>query len=333
MDLVNVRNLSKHFKTLNRHEGLIGAITDLFSRDYSIVRAVDDISMSIHAGEIVGFVGPNGAGKSTTIKMLTGVLQPTSGVVTVNNFTPYKQRRRYIKQVGIVFGQRSQLWWDIPVIESFKLLKEIYGISQSNYSQTMALYDDLVNLKELHAIPVRKLSLGQRMLCDIAASVLHSPTVLFLDEPTIGLDVAIKEKIRTLIRMLNEQKRTTVLLTTHDVKDIEKLCKRIILIDKGVIIFDGPIEKFNTIFGTYRTLQLHLCDSSPESDGLLSSTINQTFSAAGPIMVERQEQWLNITVNQEAVRLMDILSFVIGKFAVQDVKIIEIELENIIRKV
>ncbi len=336
MECIKIEKLSKHFKTLKRQEGLIGALKDLFSRDYAIVKAVENISLKIAEGEIVGFVGPNGAGKSTTIKMLTGVLEPTSGSIEVDGYIPYKHRKKYIKNVGVVFGQRTQLWWDIPVIESFKLLKEIYQIDTAIYYENMALFNDLVGLKELYNKPVRTLSLGQRMLCDITASFLHNPKIIFLDEPTIGLDVAIKSKIRKIIRDLNEIKKTTILLTSHDIGDIEKLCKRIILIDKGTIIYDGAVKRFNTLFGSYRTLQVAMQHGNgPESSKEnITDSINQLFIVKEPIPVVKKESgWIDITVNQDEIQLLDVLNHVMENFPVKDIKIKEIELENVIQKV
>lgn len=330
MSIIDINNLSKHFKVLNRHEGLTGAVKDLFSKDYKTVKAVDNISMKIEQGETVGFVGPNGAGKSTTIKMMTGVLEPTEGQIMINGFVPYKSRRKYVQNIGVVFGQRTQLWWELPVIESFKILKEIYRIDQKVYNENMATFDELVNLKDLYMTPVRFLSLGQRMLCDIAASFLHNPKIIFLDEPTIGLDVSIKGKIRTVIKGLNEQRKTTILLTTHDISDIEALCKRIIIIDKGNIIYDGSIQTINKMFGAYRTLKIDLHE--PKDN--IEEEINKAFTFKTPLPVERHEDgWLSITINQDEVPLLNVLNHVMSSFPVKDIKVEEIETETIIRKI
>jgi ABC-2 type transport system ATP-binding protein len=201
--VITLNNLSKHFKILNRRQGLLGALQDLFSRDYKSVKAVDGVSLAIETGEMVGFLGPNGAGKSTTIKMLTGVLEPSGGEIYVNGNVPFKNRQKNAQRIGVVFGQRTQLWWDLPVIESFRVLKEIYQITPEAYEENLTIFNQLVDLKSLYAIPVRNLSLGQRMLCDIAAAFLHNPAIIFLDEPTIGLDISVKSKIRSLIQTLN----------------------------------------------------------------------------------------------------------------------------------
>ncbi|MBP0961913.1 MAG: ATP-binding cassette domain-containing protein, partial [Oscillospiraceae bacterium] len=217
--IIEIKNVTKEFKTLNRHEGLKGSLKDLFSRDYKIVRAVDNVSMSIEQGEIVGYLGPNGAGKSTTIKMMTGVLEPTSGEILVGGNVPYENRSKNAQEIGVVFGQRTQLWWALPLIESFRLLKDIYQIPDKNYNEMLDLYKSLVDIEPLLHKPVRQMSLGQRTLSDILAAFLHDPKIVFLDEPTIGLDVSMKAKIRTLIHELNRQKNTTVILTTHDMGD------------------------------------------------------------------------------------------------------------------
>lgn len=335
MGIINVHDLKKHFKVLNRKEGLMGAIKDLFSKDYRIIKAVDGISMEIEEGEIVGFAGPNGAGKSTTIKMLSGVLEPSDGKILINDYTPYKQRKQYIKNVGIVFGQRTQLWWDIPVIESFKLLKEIYEISDEDYKKNLGLFDELIGIKKLFLTPVRNLSLGQRMLCDITASFLHNPKIIFLDEPTIGLDVSIKKKIRKIVKDLNQIKKSTILLTTHDMGDIEKLCERIIIIDKGKLIYDGDIEKFNTIFGSFRTLNIKLDSSVDQTfiEYIRSKMFEKNILTKSVSIEKKNDDWLSLTINQDEIQLMDVLNFFIGNHDVKDIKVEEMGLENVIQKV
>ncbi|MGA8269212.1 MAG: ATP-binding cassette domain-containing protein, partial [Candidatus Acidiferrales bacterium] len=241
--LIQVRELSKHFRTYHRREGIWGGLQNLFVRDYKTVAAVDRVSFTIDRGEMVGYIGPNGAGKSTSIKMLTGILVPTSGEAVVNGFVPYRQRRRYVKTIGVVFGQRTQLWWDIAVIESFKLLRRIYDVSQSDFDARMELFNSILGIKDYLNTPVRKLSLGERMRCDLAAALLHNPPLLFLDEPTIGLDVVAKHHIREFLREINREFQTTVLLTTHGMDDIEELCRRILIIDHGKVLFDGELRE------------------------------------------------------------------------------------------
>ncbi|HUU13974.1 MAG TPA: ATP-binding cassette domain-containing protein [Terriglobia bacterium] len=258
--IVEVRDLCKNFRTFRRREGVLGALQNLFVREYETVRAVDHVSFSIEPGEMVGYIGANGAGKSTTIKMLTGILVPTSGHVVSNGYVPYRDRRVYTKRIGVVFGQRTQLWWDIAVIESFKLLKEIYEIPASDYRRRLDLFLEILNLKEYLHTPVRKLSLGERMRCDLAASLLHNPPLLFLDEPTIGLDVVAKDRIREFLKEVNRVERTTVLLTTHDLSDIEELCRRLIIIDKGAILFDGPLAEMKARLTKYNQIKFFLKD-------------------------------------------------------------------------
>ncbi|MGD8998744.1 MAG: ATP-binding cassette domain-containing protein [Anaerolineae bacterium] len=332
--VVRVEHLSKHFRILNRREGLWGAMQDLFSGDYRTVRAVDDISFDIHAGEMVGYIGPNGAGKSTTIKMMTGVLKPTDGRLLVDGNAPYANRQRNAQRIGVVFGQRTQLWWDLPVIESFKILKEIYRVDDETYEKHLELFNELVNLQALYATPVRKLSLGQRMLCDITASFLHNPRIVFLDEPSIGLDVSVKSKIRSVIRELNEAQGTTIILTTHDLGDVEALCRRIIIIDHGKIIYDGPIGKVTALFGAYRTLKVQIHKYGEHTSYQLQTRLEGRFGGDGAIPVEHTEAgWTDITVNQDQVPLLDVLSFVMETFPVKDVRIVEISMENVVQQI
>ena len=231
--IIEVQDLVKEFRTFRRREGVLGALQNLFVREYMTVHAVDHISFSIERGEMVGYIGANGAGKSTTIKILTGILSPSGGRVVSNGFVPYRERRHYTKHIGVVFGQRTQLWWDIAVIESFKLLKEIYEIPDQDYRRRLDVFSEMLNLKEYLHTPVRKLSLGERMRCDLAASLLHNPPLLFLDEPTIGLDVVAKERIREFLKEVNRTEGTTVLLTTHDLSDIEELSNASSLSTRG----------------------------------------------------------------------------------------------------
>lgn len=332
MNIIEIKDLEKTFKVLNRHEGLKGAIKDLFSRDYKYVQAVDKITMSITEGEIVGYMGPNGAGKSTTIKMMTGVLEPTSGYITVNGNIPHKNRKLNAQNIGVVFGQRTQLWWSLPVIESFKILKQIYQVSDTTYKENLELFDSLVGISTLYGKPVRQMSLGQRTLCDILAAFLHDPRVIFLDEPTIGLDVSIKNKIRMLIRELNVRKKTTVILTTHDIGDVEALCKRAVIIDKGRIIYDDAFQKLKGMFGSYRTVKVNL-GSDKDTFERFSAELQGAFSDHEAFTIASEEDWASVVVNQDKMVLSDILSFIMKNFPVHDVKIEEVEAESIIRKI
>src|SRR6266700_2957025 len=258
--LISVRSLSKHFRTFHRREGVWGGIVNLFHREYRTVKAVDQISFDIEPGEMVGYIGPNGAGKSTTIKMLTGILVPSSGELHSNGFVPWRQRTSYVKTIGVVFGQRTQLWWDIAVIESFKLLRRIYDVSQRDFDERMEKFNQILGIKDYLHTPVRKLSLGERMRCDLAAALLHNPPLLFLDEPTIGLDVVAKDHIREFLKEVNRTEGTTVLLTTHDLSDIEELCKRIIIIDKGRVLFDGQLAEMKGRLAKYNQVKFFLKD-------------------------------------------------------------------------
>lgn len=334
--VIELENVSKVFKVLNRHEGMKGSIRDLFSRDYRNVVAVNDVSMSVEAGEIVGYLGPNGAGKSTTIKMMTGILEPSEGSIRVNGRVPHQNRSANAQNIGVVFGQRSQLWWALPVIESFKILKEIYTIPDDVYKHNMKRYEDLVGVNELYDKPVRQMSLGQRTLCDILASFLHNPPVVFLDEPTIGLDVSMKQKIRDLILSLNQEKNTTVILTTHDMGDVEALCRRIMIIDKGQKIYDDSIEHLKQYFGAYRTLKI-----MPEEASLLSADKLKSFKQKLVAEIPEAEgtvfaidgEWLSILIPEDQIKLMRIVSGMQGIVPARDLQIDEISTESVIRKI
>lgn len=240
--VIEARGLVKEFRKHRSRPGVAGAFLDLFSRRTETVRAVDGIDLVVRAGEVVGYIGPNGAGKSTTIKMLTGILVPTSGTLRVNGMVPWRDRQRFCRTIGVVFGQRSQLWWDIAVRESFRLLQRIYRVSEDDYRRQMGMLAEVLELGDLLDVPVRKLSLGQRMRCELAAALIHNPPLLFLDEPTIGLDVMVKLRIRQFLRELNARQGTTVVLTTHDLGDIQALCRRAVILDRGRIVYDGSLD-------------------------------------------------------------------------------------------
>lgn len=304
-EIVVMKNVSKQFKVLNRHEGLKGSIRDLFSRDYKIIRAVEDVSLTVNKGEIIGYLGPNGAGKSTTIKMMTGVLEPTEGEILVRGRVPYQNRTANAENIGVVFGQRSQLWWNLPLIESFNLLRDIYLVPEKDYLDMLELYRSLVDLEPILHKPVRQMSLGQRTLSDILAAFLHNPGIVFLDEPTIGLDVSMKAKIRELIRGLNEVKETTVILTTHDMGDVDALCKRIIIIDKGRKIYDNDIEHLKSYFGSYRTLRMRLDDDS----------------------------WVEQVIDEKKTDVMHVMQDMQKQHRIKDIQLQEISTEEVIRKI
>lgn len=240
--MIEFNDVCKSYRVTRRDSGFGSAVKSLFKREYDLIHAVNHISFSVNDGEIVGYIGPNGAGKSSTIKILSGILTPDSGTCLVNGWVPWKNRKEYVRQIGVVFGQRSQLWWDIPVMDSFELLQAIYSIPVSRYRSKLDELTQLLHLEELLKTPTRQLSLGQRMRCEIAASLLHEPKVLFLDEPTIGLDAVSKIAVRGFIKKMNEEHKTTVILTTHDMQDIEAIASRIILIGKGQKLMDGTLE-------------------------------------------------------------------------------------------
>ena len=256
MNFIIVKNLNKTFKINQRDNGLINAFKSLFIKKYKEVHAVNDISFKIKKGEIVAYIGPNGAGKSTTIKMLTGILKPDSGKIIVNGFNPFNDRVKYVKNIGVVFGQRSQLWWDIPVIESFLILKDIYKISDKEYEKSKNELVELLDIKDILKQPVRQLSLGQRMRCEIAASLLHNPKILFLDEPTIGLDAISKMQVRKFIKEINTKKKVTIILTSHDMSDIEALTKRVIVIGHGKKLFDGNLGDIKKKFDKNKKVEI-----------------------------------------------------------------------------
>lgn len=247
--MIEMKEINKTYRVRKREAGVANAVKSLFSREYTPVPALRDMSFTIPDGQIVGYIGPNGAGKSTTIKILSGILRPDSGSCTVNGMVPWEDRKRYVSRLGVVFGQRSQLWWDVPVTDSFRLLKDIYKVPDRQYAATLDRLTELLDLKDLITAPARTLSLGQRMRCEIAAALLHSPDVLFLDEPTIGLDAVSKLNVRDFIRQENQERKTTVILTTHDMQDIDALCHRVLLIGKGQLLLDGPIEEIRSMAG------------------------------------------------------------------------------------
>jgi len=240
--MIKLEKISKTFRVRKRKAGFGNAVKALFSREYEAVHALRDVSFTVADGEMVGYIGPNGAGKSTTIKIMCGILTPDSGESDINGRVPWKSRKAHTKEIGVVFGQRSQLWWDVPVIDSFELIRDIYSTEQAVYKRNLDELTDALELSEILKTPARSLSLGQRMRCEIAASLLHDPKILFLDEPTIGLDAVSKLAVRQFIKRLNSERGTTVLLTTHDMQDIEALTERIILIGKGQILLDGGLD-------------------------------------------------------------------------------------------
>lgn len=254
--IIEFENINKDFKISVREKGIKGALKNLFKPKYKIVHALDNVSFGVEEGDIVGYIGPNGAGKSTTIKIMSGILNPTSGNCVVNGFVPWKERKTYVKNIGVVFGQRSQLWWDVPVIESFELLKDIYKIKDEIYNENLELLTKTLNLTEILDRPLRQLSLGQKMKCELAGALLHKPKILFLDEPTIGLDAVTKLAVREFIKKINKEWGTTIILTTHDMNDIEALTNKIILIGRGKILYNGSFSEIKEKYGFTKTINI-----------------------------------------------------------------------------
>lgn len=339
--MIQMTGVNKEFKVVNRREGVKGSILDLFSRDYQTLHAVNDVTLDIMPGEMVGYLGPNGAGKSTTIKMMTGILEPTSGEILVNGRVPYKNRTRNAQDIGVVFGQRTQLWWALPVIESFKILKEIYRIPDQEYKDNLEYYDALVGAGSLYHKAVREMSLGQRTLCDILAAFLHNPGVVFMDEPTIGLDVSMKGKIRQLVSSLNERKGTTVILTTHDMGDVDALCKRIVIIDKGKMIYDNDIEHLQQYFGAYRTVKIQFSRKAEELENEVLEKqakevevwLSEKFPQAKSTAVSVEDKWIQILLNEEEIRMMKAVNCIQDNRRIVDMNLQEITTESVIRKI
>ncbi|HJY86466.1 MAG TPA: ATP-binding cassette domain-containing protein [Candidatus Acidoferrales bacterium] len=328
--VIVVRELSKHFRTFRRREGLWGGIQNLFFRDYQTVRAVDDITFSIRPGEMVGYIGPNGAGKSTTIKMLTGILVPTSGEVLTNGFVPHQQRTAYVKTIGVVFGQRTQLWWDIAVVESLKLLRRIYDVSERDFDERMELFNQVLGIRDYLHTPVRKLSLGERMRCDLAAALLHNPPLLFLDEPTIGLDVVAKDHIRQFLRAINEHYRTTVLLTTHDLDDIEELCRRIMIIDHGRLLYDGPLNLLKQKLLRTKQVKFALRDSE-QTTGVraLEHTLHGDTLRLEPV----DELTYRIRFDRSRISTAELIRQILATVEVRDLLIEDEPIEEIVKRI
>jgi len=325
--LISVQLLCKHFRAFKRREGLWGGIQNLFVREYQTVRAVDDISFDIQAGEMVGYIGPNGAGKSTTIKMLTGILVPSTGKIISNGFVPWRQRTDYVKTIGVVFGQRTQLWWDIAVVESFKLLRRIYGVSQRDFDERMELFHQVLGISDYLNTPVRKLSLGERMRCDLAAALLHNPPILFLDEPTIGLDVVAKDHIRKFLRAINERYRTTVLLTTHDLDDIEELCRRIMIIDHGKLLYDGPLPELKAKL--LRTKQIKFALRDSEAAG----TLQRALSSEGLDAEAVDEVTYRVRFDRTRVSTSELIRKILAAGDIRDLLIEDEPIEEIIKRI
>jgi ABC-2 type transport system ATP-binding protein len=325
--MINVEHVAKDFKKIVKQQGLMGSVNALFKPGYEVVHAVNDISFDVRKGEIMGFIGPNGAGKSTMIKMLTGILYPTSGDITVAGFNPQKQRQQYVQHIGVVFGQRTQLWWDLPLSETFTVLKEIYQVERKEFDQRMGYLNEVLDIAPLMTSPVRTLSLGQRMRADLAAAMLHRPKVLFLDEPTIGLDVVVKDNIRKAIANMNKVDDTTIILTTHDLSDIELLSHRIMMIDHGKLVYQGTLSDLKNKYGKSKKIEFVLSDINQPAHQLLSDRFGQRgieFSLehdAGALIYDRSIP--------SAMILKELLELV----SIKDISIKESDVEAIIKEI
>jgi ABC-2 type transport system ATP-binding protein len=319
--IIAVHDLYKHFKVARHRRGTLGAIRNLISTEYSLVRAVDGISFEIRQGELVGYIGPNGAGKSTTLKMLTGLLAPTRGQLLVNGYMPWRERRQYVGKIGAVFGQRTTLWWDLPVIESLEMLKNIYKISPNRYENNLYEFRKLLELDEFLNSPVRSLSLGQRMRADLCAALLHDPPILFLDEPTIGLDVVAKERIRQFILQINQNHGTTIILTTHDLSDVEKLCERVMIIDKGRLLFDGSLASLRQRFSGARQLTVDFAEDYPD------------VSVPGAEISSRDGKRVTYQFDRLSLSASELIARVSSRFRIIDLQVREPEIEDTVRRI
>ena len=320
MSYIIVDDISKTFKVAKRNSGLKSALKSFIKREYTIVEAVKNVSFEINEGEIVGYIGPNGAGKSTTIKMLSGILLPTAGNIKVNGLNPFEDRKKYVSNIGVVFGQRSQLAWDIPAEDTFDLLKDIYKIDEEKYQNTKTQLVKLLNIEEVIKKPVRSLSLGQRMRCEIAASLLHEPKILFLDEPTIGLDAASKKIVRDFILKINKERKVTVILTTHDMTDIETLAKRIILIGKGQILYDGSLNKLKSKYGSYKTITVNTKEkiNKPKLKGIINS--------------QKIEDGYNFIIDSNLITVSSFINYLSKKYSIDDLEIDNEHIDDVILK-
>ncbi|MFH0937418.1 MAG: ATP-binding cassette domain-containing protein [Candidatus Daviesbacteria bacterium] len=318
--IISVANLKKYYQVHQKEVGLLGSLKSLVHRKYYDVKAVDDVSFEIKEGELVGFIGPNGAGKTTTLKVLSGLLYPTSGKVSVLGYEPFKRQAIYQKQFALVMGQKNQLWWDLPAQESFILNKEIYEVSDEKYQKTLDELVDLLEVRDILKVQVRKLSLGQRMKMELIAALIHSPKVLFLDEPTIGLDVVAQKKMRDFVKSYNQKYRATIILTSHNMDDVQELCKRVIIIDQGKIIFDGKLEGIVRKFADHKTLRVTL---EKEVDP-------KKLSELGKL---EEYEYPKATLSVKRKEVSETVSKLLKNFPVDDLNIEDAQIEDIIREI
>ena len=323
MAIIKVENLYKEYRQRKGKEGLTGAVKDLFHREYRTVKAVDGISFSIEKGEIIGYIGPNGAGKSTTIKMLIGILVPTNGKIDVNGIEPYKHREVNAKRIGVVFGQRTQLWWDIPVSETLSLMRYIYDVPEKQYLENLKTFSDILGLDKFIHTPVRQLSLGQRMRADMACALLHNPDILYLDEPTIGLDVVVKERIREFILEVNKKRNTTVILATHDMSDIERLSSRVMVINSGKLVYDGDLDALKRKYGTEEMVIAELLGKIVDTNELYKLGVDE---------VKYEDDKITIKYDSAKINSSTVVRWLVDKVETKDINIKVTPIEDVIRK-
>lgn len=323
-NVIELKSVSKKFVSTKHYPGFKGAVKGLFTKEKEQKTAVDDVSFSIKEGEIVGYIGSNGAGKSTTIKMMSGILTPTEGTCLVNGIEPYKNRKSNAKNIGVVFGQRTQLWWDLPLSETYTVLKEIYEVSDEDFKERMNFFYEILELEPFIHSSVRTLSLGQRMRADLAAALLHNPKVLYLDEPTIGLDIVVKDRMRHAIKEINQKYHTTVILTTHDLGDIEELCNRIIIIDAGKKIYDGSLSDLKKSYGGNCSVHFEVKEV-PGQDKI--AALREELE----IMINQKK--LSVNFNKTDFSVADVIAKIMAITEVTDVQIKETELTDIVKKI
>lgn len=320
MNIISVSNLSKHFKIYKKEPGFAGSVKSLFKRKYEEVKAVDDISFEIEEGELVGFIGPNGAGKTTTLKCLSGLLYPTSGKISVLGFTPYDRKTQFLKQISLIMGQKNQLWWDLPAMDTFLLNKEIYDISKERFNEVVLALSKLLEIEDLLKVQVRKLSLGQRMKMELISALIHSPKILFLDEPTIGLDVVMQKKMREFIKEYNKKYKATIILTSHYMKDVEDLCKRVVVINHGKILFDGELVELIKKHAPYKIMNV-VFEEEVDSEKIEGLGEIKKF--------EYPELYLKVPIDASS----NIASKILKSFKVEDLNIEDPDIEDVIRDV
>lgn len=321
MPIISIKNLSKTYKTYKRKEGLAEAFKSLFKREYVEKQALKSISLDIDEGEILGFIGPNGAGKSTAIKIMCGILFPDSGEVKIMKYVPWIDRIKYVQNVGVVFGQKSQLWWDLPALDSFYLMKAIYGVPKKTFERRLKEMIDILDLTDISKMPVRNMSLGERMKCELVAALLHNPKIVFLDEPTIGVDLIAKDKIHKFIRHLNKKYKTTFIVTTHDMGDIEKLCERIVIINHGEIIYDGLISDIKQKYIQKKFVSAKLKEAG------------EPFKLEGCRVASQRKDSLDVEVDLKKQRVSKVITYLMRTYSILDANIADPPIEEIIKEI